>query len=84
MMAVHNCTGPRAEMMKSQTAVPVNRRSRELWDVMWAITPEGRGDEHSDVILIGTKSKLDLTSVQAFGLVVTAEPYLVLRSLTTS
>src|SRR5438552_1767596 len=44
--------------------------------VMWAITPEGRATNMGEVILNGTKSKLDVTTeLQAFGLVVTAEPH---------
>ena len=44
--------------------------------VMWAITPEGRATNMGEVILNGTKSKLDVTTeLQSFGLVVTAEPY---------
>jgi outer membrane protein OmpA-like peptidoglycan-associated protein len=44
--------------------------------VMWAITPEGRATNMGEVILNGTKSKLDVTTeLQAFGLIVTAEPY---------
>src|SRR5262247_79921 len=44
--------------------------------VMWAITPEGRATNLGEVILNGTKSKLDVTTeLQAFGLIVTAEPY---------
>ena len=44
--------------------------------VMWAITPEGRANNLGEVILNGTKSKLNVTTeLQAFGLVVTAEPY---------
>jgi outer membrane protein OmpA-like peptidoglycan-associated protein len=44
--------------------------------VMWSITPEGRATNMGEVILNGTKSKLDVTTeLQAFGLVVTAEPY---------
>jgi outer membrane protein OmpA-like peptidoglycan-associated protein len=44
--------------------------------VMWAITPEGRATNLGEVILNGTKSKLNVTSeLQAFGLIVTAEPY---------
>ena len=44
--------------------------------VMWTITPEGRATNMGEVILNGTKSKLDVTTeLQAFGLVVTAEPY---------
>src|SRR4030095_8602590 len=44
--------------------------------VMWAITPEGRATNMGEIILNGTKSKLDVnTALQAFGLIVTAEPY---------
>ena len=44
--------------------------------VMWAITPEGRATNMGEVILNGTKSKLNVTTeLQSFGLVVTAEPY---------
>jgi outer membrane protein OmpA-like peptidoglycan-associated protein len=44
--------------------------------VMWAITPEGRATNLGEMILNGTKSKLNVTSeLQAFGLIVTAEPY---------
>src|SRR5437870_4439245 len=44
--------------------------------VMWAITPEGRPTSLGEVILNGTKSKLNVTTeLQAFGLIVTAEPY---------
>ena len=44
--------------------------------VMWAITPEGRATNLGEVLLNGTDSKLNVTTeLQAFGLVVTAEPY---------
>jgi outer membrane protein OmpA-like peptidoglycan-associated protein len=44
--------------------------------VMWAITPEGRATNMGEVILNGNRSKLNVTTeLQAFGLVVTAEPY---------
>ena len=44
--------------------------------VMWTITPEGRASNIGEVILNGTSSKLDVTTeLQAFGLVITAEPY---------
>jgi outer membrane protein OmpA-like peptidoglycan-associated protein len=44
--------------------------------VMWAITPEGRAMNLGEVILNGTKSKLDVTTeLQSFALIVTAEPY---------
>src|SRR5262249_26635018 len=44
--------------------------------VMWAITPEGRATNLGEVILNGKESKLNVTTeLQAFGLIVTAEPY---------
>jgi outer membrane protein OmpA-like peptidoglycan-associated protein len=56
---------------------PANRFGPEyLTYVMWAITPEGRATNLGEVILNGTKSKLNVTTeLQAFGLIVTAEPY---------
>jgi hypothetical protein len=49
---------------------------------MWAITPEGRATNLGEVILNGKNSKLDVsTELQAFGLIVTAEPYLQWHSL---
>lgn len=43
---------------------------------LWAISPEGRAINLGEVILNGKKSKLNVTTkFQAFGLVVTAEPY---------
>jgi outer membrane protein OmpA-like peptidoglycan-associated protein len=44
--------------------------------VMWAITPEGRPTNLGEVLLNGSESKLNVTTeLQAFGLIVTAEPY---------
>ncbi len=44
--------------------------------VLWAISPEGRADNLGEVQLEGHKSKLDVTAqLQAFALIVTAEPY---------
>ncbi len=44
--------------------------------VMWAITPEGRATNLGEVLLGGAESKLNVTTeLQAFGLVVTAEPH---------
>ena len=44
--------------------------------VLWAITPEGRATNMGEIILNGSKSKLNVTTeLQAFGMVVTAEPY---------
>jgi outer membrane protein OmpA-like peptidoglycan-associated protein len=44
--------------------------------VLWAITPEGRPSNLGEVLLNGSKSKLEVTTdLQVFGLIVTAEPY---------
>ena len=44
--------------------------------VLWAITPEGRTSNLGEILLNGTKSKLDVTTeLQVFALMVTAEPY---------
>jgi len=44
--------------------------------VLWAVTPEGRTSNLGEVLLNGTRSKLNVTTeLQVFGLVVTAEPY---------
>jgi outer membrane protein OmpA-like peptidoglycan-associated protein len=44
--------------------------------VLWAISPEGRAVNLGEVLLNGTKSKLNVSSdLQAFGMIVTAEPY---------
>ncbi len=44
--------------------------------VMWAVTPEGRATNLGEVLLNGSKSKLNATTeLQSFGLIVTAEPY---------
>src|SRR4051794_9013281 len=44
--------------------------------VLWAITPEGRTSNLGEILLNGTSSKLNVTTeLQAFALVVTAEPY---------
>jgi outer membrane protein OmpA-like peptidoglycan-associated protein len=43
---------------------------------MWAITPEGRATNLGEVLLNGDDSKLHVTTdLQAFALIVTAEPY---------
>ena len=46
--------------------------------VLWAITPEGRPVNLGEVLPTGGKDKCDMTvtaNLQAFGLIVTAEPY---------
>jgi outer membrane protein OmpA-like peptidoglycan-associated protein len=56
---------------------PANRNGAEyLTYVLWAITPEGRTANLGEILLNGTKAKLNVTTeLQVFGLVVTAEPY---------
>src|ERR1051326_5903927 len=56
---------------------PATRNGAEyLTYVLWAITPEGRTANLGEILLNGTKGKLDVTTeLQVFGLVVTAEPY---------
>lgn len=56
---------------------PATKNGAEyLTYVLWAITPEGRTTNLGEILLNGTKSKLDVTTdLQVFGLVVTAEPY---------
>jgi outer membrane protein OmpA-like peptidoglycan-associated protein len=44
--------------------------------VLWGITPEGRANNLGEVVLEGDHAKLlSTTDLQAFGLIVTAEPY---------
>jgi hypothetical protein len=63
-----------ASMAKLQP--PRRFGSEYLTYVLWAITPEGRATNVGEVVLSGDKSKLDATTeLQAFGLIVTAEPY---------
>ena len=55
---------------------PPENGAEYLTYVMWAITPEGRANNLGEVLLNGTKSKLNVTTeLQSFGLMVTAEPY---------
>ena len=56
---------------------PANKQGSEyLTYVLWAITPEGRTANLGEILLNGTKSKLNVTTeLQVFGLIVTAEPY---------
>ncbi len=44
--------------------------------VLWAISPDGRPQNLGEVLPAGTKNNIDVTvSLQAFGMIVTAEPY---------
>lgn len=56
---------------------PANMHGPEyLTYVLWAITPEGRATNLGEILLNGANGKLNVTTeLQAFGLIVTAEPY---------
>lgn len=44
--------------------------------VLWAVTPEGRATNVGEILLDGENSKISATTeLQAFGMIVTAEPY---------
>jgi outer membrane protein OmpA-like peptidoglycan-associated protein len=60
---------------------PATKNGAEnLTYVLWAVTPEGRTANLGEVLLDGTKSKLDVTTdLQVFALIVTAEPYFAVR-----
>jgi outer membrane protein OmpA-like peptidoglycan-associated protein len=64
----------KAEMHRLQ---PAQRFGPEyLTYVLWAITPEGRSKNLGEVVLDDGNSHLDVTTdLQAFALIVTAEPY---------
>ena len=67
-------TSINAEFDKLQPATRFG--SEYLTYVLWAITPEGRAKNLGEVLLNGNDSKLKVTTeLQAFGLIVTAEPY---------
>ncbi len=56
---------------------PANMHGPEyLTYVLWAVTPEGRATNLGEILLNGANGKLNVTTeLQAFGLIVTAEPY---------
>lgn len=57
--------------------LPAQRFGSEfLTYVLWAITPQGRPYNLGEVLLNGKNSKIEATTpLQAFGMIVTAEPY---------
>ena len=62
---------------KFKNLVPAQRFGPEyLTYVLWAITPEGKTNNLGEILLDGKNSKIQVTtSLQTFGLIVTAEPY---------
>jgi len=75
----------KVEAKKGYTEVDVTFRDLQpatrfgpeyLTYVLWAISPEGRAANLGEILLDGQKGQLEVTSdLQAFGLIVTAEPY---------
>ncbi len=62
---------------KFKDLVPAQRFGPEFFTyVLWAITPEGKASNLGEILLNGESSKIQVTtSLQTFGLIVTAEPY---------
>jgi outer membrane protein OmpA-like peptidoglycan-associated protein len=62
---------------KFQGMVPANGFGVEyLTYVLWAITPEGRPVNLGEILPDGSKSAINVTTdLQAYGLIITAEPY---------
>ena len=59
---------------------PTSFGNEYLTYILWAISPEGRAANLGEVLVGGTKSKLNVTTdFQAFALIVTAEPYYAVR-----
>lgn len=61
-----------------QKMVPASKFGPEYMTyVLWAISPEGRAQNMGEVVIEGDRAKLDAvsTELQAFGMIVTAEPY---------
>jgi len=59
---------------------PTSFGSEYLTYVLWAITPEGRPINLGEILVHDHSSKLDVTTdMQAFALIVTAEPYFAVR-----
>jgi outer membrane protein OmpA-like peptidoglycan-associated protein len=56
---------------------PVNKFGMEyLTYVLWAVSPEGRANNLGEIVLSDGRSEIRVTTeLQAFGLIVTAEPY---------
>ena len=63
--------------VKLEGLVPANSFGQEyLTYVLWAITPDGRPVNLGEVLPQGTKTSISVTTdLQAYGLIITAEPY---------
>jgi outer membrane protein OmpA-like peptidoglycan-associated protein len=55
---------------------PARYGNEYLTYVLWGITPEGRATNLGELVMSGNRGKLNVTTeLQAFGMIVTAEPY---------
>jgi outer membrane protein OmpA-like peptidoglycan-associated protein len=74
---VENKNGELFISAEFEDLVPAQRFGNEyLTYVLWAITPEGKPSNLGELLLNGSKSKTETTTpLQAFGLMVSAEPY---------
>ena len=74
---VESKTGRLEVQAKLSGMEPANKFGLEyLTYVLWAITPEGRANNLGEVIVKDGKAELHATTgLQAFGLIITAEPY---------
>jgi outer membrane protein OmpA-like peptidoglycan-associated protein len=75
--SVEGMTGRVSIHAKFEGLVPANSFGAEyLTYVLWAITPEGRPVNLGEVLPNGGKGEINVTSnLQAFALIITAEPY---------
>jgi outer membrane protein OmpA-like peptidoglycan-associated protein len=59
---------------------PTSFGGEYLTYILWAVTPEGRAVNLGELLVSGKSSKLNVTTdLQAFALIVTAEPYYAVR-----
>jgi outer membrane protein OmpA-like peptidoglycan-associated protein len=76
---VNAAAGRTSISLQLEGLTPANSFGPEyLTYVLWAISPEGRPINLGEVLPNGSKGKIEMnvtTNLQAFGLVVTAEPY---------
>jgi len=63
--------------VKYENLTPANGFGPEyLTYVLWAITPDGKPQNLGEILPAGTKGDINVTtSLQSFGLIITAEPY---------
>ena len=74
---VESKTGRLEINVKLNGLEPANKFGLEyLTYVLWAVTPEGRANNLGEIVLSEGRSEIHVTTdLQAFGLIVTAEPY---------